>query len=251
MNHTPSNSGVVRPRFSPSALKRSLSTLLHIVLLCGSLLSLAYAATPYKPTYADPVTESWRWSTFSELQGAGLRCAASDGQGAMWFGTDTGVQRYDGMAWQVFTVYDGLPRGRINAICTSATGEVFAGSDHGISRFSNSVWVPVLEGQDKFPWYVNDLEAATDGSVWAATEWGALRLHGSRAKLYTTEDRAKAVRTTGHTMEIEIIPGEVSPVRRWSDGIGVGVVVSNGLIWSVAQGGPCGEGASESGRSNP
>ena len=35
-----------------------------------------HAVQPYQPTYPDPVLEPWRWRTFPELKGLGLRCMA-------------------------------------------------------------------------------------------------------------------------------------------------------------------------------
>jgi ligand-binding sensor domain-containing protein len=221
-----------------SRISAMLKVVLQILIVSLVVVQTSQAATPYQPTYADPVTESWRWQSFAELEGAGLRCAASDSQGAMWFGTDAGVRRYDGLTWGDFTADDGLPPGRINALTTSSNGEIYAASDFGISRYSDSRWISVIQAKEDFAWYVNGLAAAGDGSVWAATEWGALRLDESRATLYTTEDRAKVVEIAGYGIASDIVPDGVAPTRKWSDGIGVGVLLSSGLIWSVSEGSP-------------
>ena len=78
------------------------------------LLSLAlsssplHAVSPYTPSRPDPVLESWRWTTFPELNGLGLVCMAEDREGRMWFGVDDGVRVYDGVTWKSYTEADGL-----------------------------------------------------------------------------------------------------------------------------------------------
>ena len=110
--------------------------------------------------------------------------------------------------------------------------------DFGISRFSNSGWRPALETRPDFLWYVNDLESVLDGSVWVATEWGALNLGINGATLYTTWNRAKAVEVSEHVLKATIVPEAVIPTRELSDGIGFGVVVSSGFVWKVVPGSP-------------
>ncbi len=70
--------------------------MIRMLVLTGVVLALAagecLAVRPY-----EPVLESWRWRSFPELKGLGLRCMAEDRDGNMWFGTDGGARRYDGL----------------------------------------------------------------------------------------------------------------------------------------------------------
>ena len=67
--------------------------------LAGLVLAAAvaecWAVQPYQPVHPDPVLESWRWRSFLELKGLGLRCIAEARDGAMWFGVDEGMRRYE------------------------------------------------------------------------------------------------------------------------------------------------------------
>ena len=107
----------------------------------------------------------------------------------MWFGTDRGVLRYDGLRWTPFTSEDGLPDAPVDALCATADGSVYAGTDRGICRFSGGSWLRVLPHRVDLPWHVNALAESADGSVWAATAWGALRLAGGKITLYTASTR--------------------------------------------------------------
>jgi hypothetical protein len=61
----------------------------------------------------------------------------------------------------------------------------------GIGRFREGHWEQILPPKgDPMPWCVYDLMEGQDGSIWAGTAWGALRLKNGRATLYTTVGRA-------------------------------------------------------------
>ncbi|MBT4496425.1 MAG: hypothetical protein HOC74_01810, partial [Gemmatimonadetes bacterium] len=98
------------------------------VLLFVLLLSRSLAIQSYLPTRPDPVLESWRWRSFPELKGLGLRCMAEDRDGRMWFGTDDGVRCYDGMDWTAYTPENGLPGAPVNELYAGENGSVYAGS---------------------------------------------------------------------------------------------------------------------------
>ena len=53
-----------------------------------SLVTSVPASQPYTPIKPDPVAESWRWRTFPELKGLGLRAMEEDRDGNIWFGVE-------------------------------------------------------------------------------------------------------------------------------------------------------------------
>ena len=224
---------------------------------CGRLLALLAVLVvavsselrgvePYNPVVSDPVLEGWRWRSFPELKGAGLRCIAESSDGAMWFGTDSGVRRYDGRAWQRFTTEDGLLSAPVNVLRAAAGGAVYAGSDMGISRFDRGTWHSVFPPTKGFSWPIDQILESSDGSLWAATAWGLLRLEGDGAILFTSSDMATAIQKHVDYVEISIVEDKVIPERSWGDGVGIRVAkggymgVSRGglpmVAWAVAPG---------------
>ena len=152
-------------------------------------ISLSQAARPYHPTLPDPLQEPWRWRSYPELKGQGLRCMAQDRDGAMWFGVTDGAVRYDGVKWTPYTPADGLPGAPVNCLYGARDGSVYAGTDRGIGRFRDGVWERAFPPEVGVPWYIYDIEETSDGSVWAASyAWGALRLDRQGATLYTTRE---------------------------------------------------------------
>jgi ligand-binding sensor domain-containing protein len=206
---------------------------------------LAWAVRPYTPVHPDPVLEPWRWRSFPELKGLGLRCIAEAKDRAIWFGVEDGVRRYDGVKWMAFTEAEGILGSPVVALLGARDGGVYAGTPLGISRFRDGKWSRAFPPEGNLPWMVNDLLEARDGSLWAGTGWGALHLGREGATLYTTEDRGAALRALMPGLRVSIVPDEAASVRSWNDlgtrtgWIGSGVRDFFGtIVFALAPGGP-------------
>ena len=117
---------------------------LLIVFFCFSSALPARAAQPYRPSLTDPVQEPWRWDAFPELSGLGLECIYQTSDGAMWFGVEDGVRRYDGIRWKGFNAADGLDRHPVRALLQTTKGDFYAGANTGLYRFQRGRWQRVL-----------------------------------------------------------------------------------------------------------
>ena len=179
---------VIRLKFIEMIDQYAKCLILLILLGAGA----CFAATPFTPRHPDPVHESWRWRSFLELKGQGLSCLAQDGDGNFLFGTDDGIYRYDGMSWHLFPFDEGMERARTNALYVARDGSVYVGSDRGICRFVNGIWERVFPSEGE--WNTYDLMEAQDGSLWAGTEWGALRLTAEGARLYVASEDTMGIR---------------------------------------------------------
>ena len=163
---------------------------LILLMLVGA--SACFAAMPFAPRHPDPVHESWRWRSFPELKGQGVSCLVEDRDGNFLFGTDEGIYRYDGINWHLFPFDEGMVGAQINALYVARDGRVYVGSDRGISRFENGAWERVFPSEGE--WNTYDLMEARDGSLWAGTEWGALRLTPDGVRLYVAAEDTTGVR---------------------------------------------------------
>ena len=198
-----------------------------IVLLM--LASTVYGVEPYEPVYRDPLLESWHWRTFPELKGLGARCMAEDHEGNFWFGITDGVVRYDGLNWVTYKPEDGLMGKPVNALVVGQDGSVYAGTSKSISRFINGSWQTIFPtsedvaagSEQVMPWVISDLIEASDGSLWAGTELGALRLKASKATLYTTPAHVTGLRILAPNVELVVLPERLTPIRPREDRFGI------------------------------
>ncbi|HJP30427.1 MAG TPA: hypothetical protein QGF95_07725 [Candidatus Latescibacteria bacterium] len=226
-----------------------MNRLLFLCLAISAILHLAtpaavHASRPYAPQTPNPLTEQWRWRSYDELKGRGLSALTQSADGAMWFGVDAGVLRYDGDTWTEFTPEDGVLGAPVLHVLGTADGVVYAGSRRGISRYRDGSWVPVHPGGSVLPWPVNGLHAGPDGTVWVATDWGALRLRDGVMTLYTSDDVAAALSILAPELALVIVPGVD---LLWGEGIGTAVVRgdhipghggSSWTVWRLSPDGP-------------
>ncbi len=80
-----------------------------------------------------------RWhslTTEDGLAGNIVYSIAEDSEGVFWFGTNQGLSRFDGKAWQTFTkgAANGLIDDNVYAVMTHPSGEVWVGTRGGVTR---------------------------------------------------------------------------------------------------------------------
>ncbi|MGB8193263.1 MAG: two-component regulator propeller domain-containing protein, partial [Chitinophagaceae bacterium] len=59
------------------------------------------------------------------LAGSTVYCMLQDEQGFMWFGTETGVSRFDGVHFKNLTTFDGLPDNQVLEIFQDSRGRIW------------------------------------------------------------------------------------------------------------------------------
>jgi len=73
-----------------------------------------------------------------------VRAIAQTSDGAMWFGTEAGLAKFDGRRTQ--TINDpALPSVRVLALQTDQDGALWVGTEGGAARFSGGVFMKVKE----------------------------------------------------------------------------------------------------------
>ena len=68
-----------------------------------------------------------QWTTYTIADGLAnndVRSVIQSSDGAMWFGTEKGVSRYDGTTWQTFTTADGLAGPGVSSMFQSSDGAI-------------------------------------------------------------------------------------------------------------------------------
>jgi hypothetical protein len=183
--------------------------------------SNGWAVQPYEPVLLDPLQESWRWRSFPELAGQGLRCLDETKDGTLWFGVDAGVVSFDGINWTTYTPKNGLLGAPVKELCATQDGTLYAGTDRGISQYRDGQWKVIFPQQGDLPWNISGLTIAPDHSLWAATVWGGLHIKNGVNTLYTTPEIAKALKPVMPELSFFILPNQALPRRSWSNGSGI------------------------------
>ena len=119
------------------------------------------------------------WSTEDGLPQSRVEAIAQSDDGHLWFGTQEGLARFDGVT---FTVVgrgtDGLPDGDVRALAPAPDGGVWVGTRRGgLAQIDRNLRVRVLGLEAGLPSpAVAALAVEADGAVWAGTFEGLCRL---------------------------------------------------------------------------
>lgn len=96
--------------------------------------------------YPPPSLNLHKWGSvtlFHGLPSNHVRAIAQDSDGALWFGTDSGLAKYDGRRTQ--KVLANLPSEKISVLKLESNGELWIGTDAGAARLVNNEFLPITE----------------------------------------------------------------------------------------------------------
>ena len=90
------------------------------------ILILVLFSSVYKNSISQEVSNAFRIYILKDgLAGNNVYCATQDKEGFIWFGTETGLSRFDGSHFKNYTVADGLPDNEIINIFTDSKGRIW------------------------------------------------------------------------------------------------------------------------------
>jgi ligand-binding sensor domain-containing protein/class 3 adenylate cyclase len=112
-----------------------------------------------------------------------------DSLGFIWFGTEAGLGRFDGINIKTFNLNNGLIGNNIGALLIDNFGSLWIGTNDGLSiMFEGEVKNYTTKNglPDDF---IYGIEEDADGSIWIATRYGgACRFNGSEIQLFNEEN---------------------------------------------------------------
>ena len=113
------------------------------------------------------------WETYIPLDGlAGnaVRTIYQDADGYMWFGTDSGVSRYDGENFVNLTTDDGVANNVITAIYRDDKGIMWFGTrEGGVSRYDGKTFKNFTTADGLASNSVSSIAGDADGFLWFGT----------------------------------------------------------------------------------
>jgi len=163
-----------------------------IIFLCLS--ANVMAMENYKPQIINPMTESWRWKQFSELEGKGIRDISEDEDGKVWIAVDQGVYEYNGYDWKLHQILDsGQNPVAIEQVQVAKNGNIYAVSQHQVYLYQKDhSWKALLNSPNGHHFIFNQLRELSDGSIMIGSNDGVLHLRRDQSQIfYTSSTRIK------------------------------------------------------------
>ena len=136
------------------------------------------------------------WQTYDQTNGlpaghTGSGNTIARGQdGTLWFGTASGLCRYDGYTWTTFARKDGLAGDVVSSVLVARDGTVWVGCLFGgVSRYDGQRWMSynTADGlvSDIGVWSILQ---ARDGALWFGADRGVSRYDGQTWISFTSQD---------------------------------------------------------------
>lgn len=155
------------------------------LVLCSLLVSPSVLAQDFELTSINLTVQNG-------LAGDNVYCALQDDKGYIWFGTETGVSRYNGQSFENFYMSDGLADNEIFRIDQDSQGRIWFSAFNGQMSYyyqgqffnkSNSDLIAAIKFSD---FYTNIFEDSK-GNLWLSTKT-SIAMIGVDGDVRNTED---------------------------------------------------------------
>jgi ligand-binding sensor domain-containing protein len=137
------------------------------------------------------------WTVYEHLEDlipgtsiSGIHEIKVDRNNTIWFGTDKGLLKFDGINWQLYNASNSLiPYDYINHLAIDTLNNVWLSDEHyGLLKFDGTNWAlyphPTLNPY--IAW--GELEIDMDGSVWQTTLFDVIRFDGTNWSTYNSNN---------------------------------------------------------------
>lgn len=125
--------------------------------------------------------QTWSLRDTPQLRSNFLCSLLVDRSDRLWIGSaEASVACMDGRTVRGYGIADGVPHGRIGALCELADGTILAGGETGIARFDGARFVPLLAAGAEQPRVVRSLLEHA-GALWCAGNDGVWRVRDGTA----------------------------------------------------------------------
>ncbi|GJM36606.1 MAG: hypothetical protein DHS20C18_56070 [Saprospiraceae bacterium] len=166
-------------------------------MLCILIGFLQYleAKQPYSPQIVNPLSESWRWKHFPELEGKGIRYIAETADQKVWVSCNEGVLEYDGYDWKTHDARNGLNASPVEELLITDDGIIYATSSNGIFRYSGDEWEHYFVVPENLNFIFHNIRQLADNSIMACSDWGVVHfLNNNQIEIYTSPAKIEQLR---------------------------------------------------------
>ena len=129
------------------------------------------------------------YDTISGLPHNNVLCLAEDTAGNMWFGTQDGLAKFDGLStWTIYntSTNPNLPHNTITAVAVDTNNNIWVGTDYGVSVYDGVNFTTYTTANGLGNNRINYISQAPNGDIWFGEFSGATVYDGVNFTAYTT-----------------------------------------------------------------
>ncbi len=156
-------------------MEKGLFCSVKYLLVSGVLIFVAFglqASQPYQPEIAIPLTESWRWKHFSELEGKGIRFITETSDQRVWVSCNEGVLEYDGYNWKQHNAENGLTASPVDQLLVAEDGSIYGTTSKGIFQYNGTDWSSFFKVPNDVNFTFYQIKQLSDNSIIACADRG-------------------------------------------------------------------------------
>ena len=161
----------------PSCIQRILPAVIVSILLCQTVM----AQKPVSP-FSSYMHEDWQ--TKEGLPQNSVSCIVQSRGGYIWFGTQEGLVRFDGVRFLVFdkrNTKGGILSNFVTSLCVSADSSLWIGTDGGgVTRLKGGIFTPITIRPGLPENGVRCIAEDHEGVIWCGNSNGLTRLKGGQ-----------------------------------------------------------------------
>lgn len=175
----------------------NLGRLKMVGLILGfSLVPIALSGTePYQPKIVNPLTESWRWRQFPELEGKGVRYVAETKGQRVWVSCNEGVMEYDGYTWKTHDERLGLKALAAEQLLVAKDNSIYATASNGIFRYNGINWTHYFQAPSDVSFIFHGIRQLSDNSIIACSDWGFIQFEkNGLLRFFTSSSKIKQLK---------------------------------------------------------
>ncbi|KAA3635846.1 MAG: hypothetical protein DWQ02_09250, partial [Bacteroidetes bacterium] len=187
---------------------------------------------PYIPQVVNPLSESWRWKHFPELEGKGVRNISEGIDGKVWVAVNDGVYEYDGYSWKLFgREEEGLNDLPVNRVYAAKDGSIYAVSPRQVFMLEGESWRPLIDNPNGFVFEFDRIRELENGSLMISSNAGVLHLNkrGQR-DFYTSSIKVDELKNASLDFNWIRVPEEVLGGNDFTIVSDI-LVDHNGYVW--------------------
>jgi PAS domain S-box-containing protein len=162
------------------------------------------------------------WQIENGLPQNSVRAITQSDDGYLWFGTEEGLVRFDGVRFTVFdkTNTKEIPNSRIVALLSARDGGLWIGGIGGLTHLKNGRFTLYTTSEGLLNNHVNELYEDSKGTLWIGTDGGLNQLKDGIFISYTRKEglSGDSVVAINEDRDGSILIGSEGGLNRFQDG---------------------------------